>query len=70
MCVQARVRGPHPGVRLTNRSYSILHCPRADRSAAGSNRSGTIALCKELEKGHDVPGAQGTGVELQAAEAE
>ena len=49
MGVQARVWGPQPGVRLAHRSYGILHCPRADSVAAGSDRAGAIALSEELE---------------------
>lgn len=65
--VQTRVRGPQPGVRLTHRSYGVLHCPRSDRVAAARERSGAVALCKELEQRDKVVSAQGEGVEVQGS---
>jgi hypothetical protein len=66
MAVQTRVRGPQLGIRLTHRSYGVLHCPRADRVVAGSDCSGAISLCKQLEEREGVPGAKVPGVQLQA----
>ena len=65
MIVQPRVRGPQPGVRLTHRSYGILHCARAHRLAAGSERAGAITLCKTLQEGDKLVSRQAAGVEVQ-----
>lgn len=67
MACQARVRGPHSGARLPHRSYCVLHRPRADRVAAGSNGAGAIPVGEELKQGDGVSGAQMPGVHSEGS---
>ena len=65
MKIQARVWGPQPGIRLANRSYGVLHCPSADRVAAGSDCAGAVLLGKQEEEWHGVT-AQSVGVKMES----
>jgi hypothetical protein len=48
--IKPRVFGPHTEERLCNSAYGVFHCARADRSAAGGNFTGAVAVGKNLKK--------------------
>ena len=48
--VEPRVRGPHTAERLCNSAYGVFHRSRADRSAAGGNFPGAVAVGKNLKE--------------------
>ena len=54
MGVQARVRGPHPGIRLAHRSDGVFHRASSDGVTAGRDSTGPDALGKELEEGNGI----------------
>jgi hypothetical protein len=61
MHVQARVRGPHPGVCLAHRADDVLHVARPHVSTAGSEGDGPQMLYKDLEQ-WDRVGGEGIGI--------
>ena len=52
--VQARVRGPHPRIRLAHRSHGILHRASSYGVTTGSDGTRAEALGKELEERNGV----------------
>lgn len=48
--VQTRVRGPHPGIRLANCLYSVLHRASPKGSATGRESVTSVAVSVQLEK--------------------
>ena len=64
--IQARVRGPQPGERLTHRSYGVLHRPRSDGEAAGGKDARTVSVGKELKKRDAVMDCGKSGVVAKA----
>jgi hypothetical protein len=65
--VQTRVRGPHPGIRLANCLYSVLHRASPKRSATGRESVTSLAVSVQLEKrGGIADGGQLCGIDAGA----